>query len=287
MKTSLLTLLFCCSLLSLSAQSGILKTIGGAAKNKAEQQDFNSSRSNKEKGHLQQERKKSAEAPGSAPESAAPAPPDSTAAPETGTTEPVTPSLIAPAKYNSSYTFTQQLTYAIDDPSEKDIDTVTYYYSEGAVMMTMPRKETSTLVDFVNESMITFDENKKTAMAMNSGWASRIADKQAAENDDVTVTKTGQTKQILGYTCDEYVIQGKTKTICWVTSETGLDYSKTMAAIARSMPNIKPDDFSFEGLMMETTGYNKKGVANVHMILTEIGEETVVKALNGYTVTGL
>jgi hypothetical protein len=283
MKALLLTTLFCCSFLVLSAQSGVLKTIGGAAKTKVEQQDFNSSRSNKEKGQLRDDRKRSSPAPGSAPESA-PAPPA-----DTTTTEPIVPALITPAKYDASYTFGHRLTYAVTDPSEKnkETDTVSYFYSDGAIMTAIHGKETSILADFANESTITFDEEKKTAVAMNSRWAAKAASRQAEQNDEVTITKTGQTKQILGYSCEEYVIQGKTKSVCWITKEITLDYSRTTAAIAHSMQDVKSDDLTSEGLMMEMTGYNKKGVANVHMVLTGFQEERVVKVLSGYSVTGL
>jgi hypothetical protein len=284
MKALLLTTLFCFSILVLSAQSGVLKTIGGAAKTKVEQQDFNSSRSNKEKSNLRDERKRSSPAPGSASESApAPAPPADT------TAEPVAPEPVMSAKYNDSYTFGQQLTYAVDDPSEKEkgIGTVTFSYSDGAIMTTMPDKGACMLADFENASVISFDEDQKTAVAMNSRWAEKVVNGQAEQDGEVTVTKTGRSKQILGYNCEEYVIQGKTKSVCWVTTEVALDYAKTTAAIAHSMPGIKSEELTSEGLMMEMTGYNKKGVANVHMVLTKFTEEMVVKELNGYTVTRL
>jgi hypothetical protein len=286
MKVSVLTALFCFILFTLSAQNGVLKTIGGAAKNKVEQQDFNSTRSNKERLNGDRKRSSAAPAPGSAAPSESAAP-DSTAAPAPET-PPVTPSVFGTTKYNDSYTFEQQLTYETEDlgDSKDNKETITYFYSDGAIMSKVGDQQTTILMDFGNESMISFDEENKTATAMSTRWASKMAAKQVEkQSDGTTVTKTGNTKQILGYNCEEYIIEGKTKSVCWITSEIHLDYARTMAAISKGNPDTKADEFSAQGLMMEVTTYDKKGNPDTHMILTEFKEETLVKLLSGYTVT--
>jgi hypothetical protein len=285
MKNPVITALCCLFLFTVSAQSGVLKTIGGAAKTKAEQQDFNTTRSNKDR--LNEDRKKSSPAP-AAPAPAAEATPDSTAAATPAT--PVTPSVFGQTNYSNSYTFGQKLVYETEDLNDsKDTKaSVTYFYSDGAIMSVASDNEMTVIMDFQNESMITFDEKNKTAMAMSTRWASKMAAKQVEKHSgETTVTKTGQTKEILGYQCEEYIIQGKTKSVCWITSAIKLDYAKTMAAISKGNPDSKADAFSAQGLMVEVTSYNKKGEAETHMILTEFKEETTVKELGGYKVTAL
>ena len=145
-----------------------------------------------------------------------------------------------------------------------------------------------TISDFDNEAAITFDEKNKTATVFSTRWATQMAEKYAKESEFV-ITKTGQTKQILGYTCEEYIVQDKkNKYVQWVTSDIKIDYSKAMAAMVKNM-NIKVDgtDISRQTLLMEMTSYNKKGEAELHMILTEYKEEQTTKSLAGYSVSAL
>lgn len=278
MKTFLSAFVCLVVVWSVNAQSGLLKTIGGAAKNKVEQQDFNSTRSNKEKGNLQDDQKKSSPAP--APGSAA----------DTSAQEEIKPAIPGGSEYESSYTFDQKLTYLMDDPQkpEKEKVTMAYSYSDNAIMSYMPDNNMAMLVDFTHQTSIMFDEKAKTAMVMPANWMGRALEKEEAENPNVTVTKTGNTKKILGYTCEEYIIQDeKTKSVVWVTTEIKMDYAKTYMAMSRGGKSTGMEGFGEQGLMMEMTGYNKKGEADVHMIMTEYKEETVVKNLSDYKITAL
>jgi hypothetical protein len=84
MKTLLLALIICCLSSIASGQSGLVKSIGNTAKEKANAQDFNTTRNNKERGNLMDEKSKDA-AP--APGSPAPAPSESAAPVEEVPTE--------------------------------------------------------------------------------------------------------------------------------------------------------------------------------------------------------
>lgn len=263
------------------AQSGLIKTIGGAAKNKVEQQDFNSSRSNKEKGNLQDE-KKSSPAPAPASKSAGSAS-DSTSQPE------IKPGLPGASGYDGAYTFNQKLTYVMDDPQKpnKDKVTLTYAYGDKAMMTLMPENNMSMVVDFQNQSSIMLDEKNKTAMVMPANWIGRAMEEQEQSSSGVTVTKTGNKKVILGYNCEEYIIQDdKTKSVVWVTTEIKIDYAKVYAAMSRGKSQGM-EGMADKGMMMEMTGYNKKGEADVHMIMTEYKEESSVVTMSAYKVTSL
>lgn len=258
-----------------NAQNGIIKAIGGAAKNKVEQQDFNSTRTNKEKLN-EEDRPKTAPAPApSAPGSGA-------AAPE---------SEAAPGNYNETYTFDQKFTYEMEDLAKHKGEKMltTYYYSEAGIMTQLQDNPMSMIFDTEHETMIMLDEKAKTAMVMPSRFGSAMAAKQNEATSKATVTKTGNTKKILGYTCEEYLIQDeKYKSNVWITTEIKLDYTKLSKAIGGQKGTASgSSEFDGQGMMMEMTSYNKKGEAETHMIMTEYKEETTTKSLSEYKVTAL
>lgn len=253
-----------------NAQNGIINTINKAAKNKVEQQDFNSTRTNKEKLN-EEDRPKTSPAPGSpskkveAPQEAAPS----------GTHKEV-------------YTFENMFTYEMEDlvkhKGEKML--MTSYYAETAMMTQMSENNMSMVHDFANNVMIMIDENAKTAMVMSSSrFGAAMTPGQSESN--ATITKTGNTKKILGYTCEEYLIQDeKHKSNVWITTEIKLDYTKIAKAVGGQKGSATgSSEMDGKGMMMEMTSYDKKGEAEMHMIMTEYKEEATTKSLSGYKVT--
>lgn len=271
MKTLLLSATAFIFVLSAQAQNGILKTIGGAAKNKVEQQDFNSTRTNKEKLN-EEDRPKSSPAP-------APSAPGSTG----GSAE------ATQAAYSETYTFDQKFTYEMEDLAKHKGEKMltTYYYSDAGIMTEMQGNDMSMIFDAANETMIMLNEKDKTAMVMPSRFGSAMAAKQTEAASTATITKTGNTKKILGYNCEEYLIQDeKHKSNVWITTEIKLDYTKLSKAIGGQKGSASgSSEFDGQGMMMEMTSYNKKGEAETHMIMTEYKEETTTKSLSEYKVT--
>lgn len=281
MKFLLLLLAIGFSSVALYGQKGLLKTIGGAAKNKVEQQDFNSTRTNKEKLD-DGDRPKSAPAPSPASEAAEPAV-DSSAQTPVATKG-------GKSGYDQSYTFAQKITYEMQDlkRSKSEKTSMTHFYSDNAIMSVTPEAAMNIIFDFTHESMIMLNEKEMTAIVMstNSPMAAAM-NKQTEESGTPTIVKTGKTKKILGYNCYEYLITDEKHTSnCWVTSEIGID--GTRAAKAMGVPQTGNAMGEGEkGIMMEFTGYDKKGAAETHMIMTEYKEQPTTKSLSGYTVTTL
>ena len=276
---SLLAISFSSALLY--GQSGLLKTIGGAAKNKVEQQDFNSTRTNKEKLD-------DADRPKTSP---APAPSRSSEPAESAVDSTETPVMPEGGKggYEPSYTFSQKITYEMQDlkKSKSEKVSMTHFYSDGAIMSVTGEAEMNMIFDFTHESMIMLNEKEMTAIVMSSAIGAAMANKEVEASGTPTIVKTGKTKKILGYNCVEYLISDEKHTSnCWVTSEIGIDATK--AAKAMGVPqtsNSLGEDG--KGIMMEFTSYDKKGVAETHMIMTEYKEEATTKSLSAYTVTVL
>lgn len=281
MKILLLLLAISLSSVALYGQNGLLKSIGSAAKSKVEQQDFNSTRTNKEKLD-DSDRPKTTSAP-SPSRSAEPA--------ESVIDSTETQEMPQGGKggYDPSYTFSQKITYEMQDlkKSKSDKMTMTHFYSDGAIMSVNGEAEMNIIFDFGHESMIMLNEKEMTAMVMSTAMSVAMANKQAEESGTPTIVKTGKTKKILGYNCVEYLITDeKHISNVWVTSEIGIDGTK--AAKAMGVPqtsNSLGEDG--KGIMMEFTSYDKKGTAETHMIMTEYKEEATTKSLAGYAVTEL
>ncbi len=270
------------SLSSVSAQD-VLRAIGSAAKQKAEQQDFNTTRSNRDKSSLQNKKASkntSVDAPESSP--APPPPPPPPAEMDSSAAENAAP------KYSDSYTFNGKYTYAIEDLKKKKTTTITSYYSDGAMWMVTPGQTSSSIMDYTAEVMIMLEDKDKTGMVMSTQWANKMAanqvEKQEESAGETTITKTGKTKVILGYTCEEWIAtntEGKTE--MWVTNDAGFDHDKMTASMTKYMKsiptNMQEDQF---GMLMEMTSYNEKGVAETHMVMTEFDKTPVTKSLTEY-----
>ncbi len=192
---------------------GILKSIGNTAKNKVEQQDFNTTRTNKDKSNIQNEKK---EAPASSP---APPPTEpSTSTPETDYSNMDSATAVQMANnthsttdliYKESYTFNGKVTYQMEDLKKAKKNSITYHYAPDAICTEMVDMKSCSIMDYTNEVMITFDEASKSATVMSASFMNK-ATAQAADNHEEkvggsTIKKTGLTKKIIGYNCDNYI----------------------------------------------------------------------------------
>ena len=267
----------------------LLRKVGQTAKNKVEQQDFNTTRNNKEKSNnLQNE--KAAPAPASVPS------PESAPEPENQEADSATAVQMANMQsakdltYNDSYDFNGKVTYAIEDLKKSKKTTVTYHYSQDALCTEVADMKTCSIFDYTNEVMINFDETAKTATIMSASFMNK-ATAQAADNHSekvggTTVTKTGLTKKILGYNCENYVATNGdgSKTDLWITTDISIDNDKLIATTMKNMRTQAGGDMPTSGVMMECTNYNTKSVAETHMLMTEYNTTAFTKSLAGYTV---
>ena len=169
-----------------------------------------------------------------------------------------------------------------------------YSYSDEAMYMVMDDGKSSMINDYVNEVLITIDEKAKSATVMSSAWSNKMAGKMMDNHNEkagkTTITKTGQTKQILGKNCEQYISTSEdgSKIDFWITTDVIIDNAKIAASLMQYSKTAKPEgDYPANATMMEFTSYNKKGEAETHMIMTEFSETEVVKNLNEYRITSI
>lgn len=279
MKTLLFALILCFSSFIVFGQEGLIKSIGNTAKEKANAQDFNTTRNNKERGNnLKDDKKMSKEAapaPGSAPE------------------ESAAPIEAEPSgEYQASYTFTSSVTYKIENTKKPgETQNINYNFGDQVIKMEALGQDMSSIIDSKNGVMIMLNDKEKTAMVMSTK-AMEAAMKQQQMNQGekpaAKVTKTGRTKTILGYKCEEILIESDKKTEVWITKDAGIDVSNTFANMNKTSPSSIPNEaFSEGGMMMEMNGYDEAGKAEVHMVMTALSKESKTVNIGAYKITKL
>jgi len=264
------------------ANAQVLESIKGTAKGKLQSQDFNTGRSNKEKSGLTNKKSASPAAPAS---SATPEPENADSA---STETPASGTL----NYKKEYSFDMKVAYDITDMKKKETTNMAYSYSDEAMYTSMTDGQSSMINDYVNEVMISIDEKSKSATVMSSSFSNKMASKMMDNHNEkagkTTITKTGETKQILGKNCEKYIATSEdgTKIDMWITTDIVIDNAKIAASLMQYSKTAQPEgDYPASGTTMEFTSYNKKGEAETHMIMTEFSETAFTKNLNDYRIT--
>lgn len=276
MKAFLLALITFCLAAVGFGQQGIVKSIGNTAQEKASARDFNTTRNNRERGNLMddQKSKEAAPAPASAPaESAAPV-----------ETEPS-------GEYQASYTFTSSVTYKMESAKKPgESQTINYDFGDHVIKMAAT-PDMSSIVDSKNGVMIMLNNKEKTAMVMSTK-AMEAAMKQQqmsqGEKPAAKITKTGKTKTILGYKCEEILIESDKKTEVWITKDAGIDVSNSFANMNKTSQSQIPNEaFEQGGMLMEMNGYDTAGKVEMHMVVTALSKESKSVNIGTYKITKL
>lgn len=279
MKALLLVMIGCFFSVIVLGQEGLIKSIGNTAKEKANAQDFNTTRNNKERGNnLKDDKMKSKEA---------------SPAPASAPAESATPVETEPSgEYQASYTFTSSVTYKIESikkPGESQ--NINYNFGDQAIKMEAVGQDMSSIIDSKNGVMIMLNNKEKTAMVMSTK-AMETAMKQQQMNQGekpaAKVTRTGRTKTILGYKCEEILIESDKKMEVWITKDAGIDVSNTFANMNKTSASQIPDEaFSEGGMMMEMNSYDAAGKAEMHMVMTALSKESSTVNIGAYKITKL
>lgn len=257
-----------------TAQENVLNNLKGKAKGKIEAQDFNTTRNNRENLQNKKSSKQSETLPASAP---APAP-----------VESIDSSSASTGTYRSEYTFTANLTYQMEAGQKKEVNTITYFIGEGYFKAAMSQ-DMSMIFDTENHLMITIMEASKSAMVMSSDKMSAYSKKpENSESKNYKITRTGKTKTILGYTCEEIIAESDdSKSIMWIAKDTGIDVSTAFANYFAANMKATSEEAYQGGLLMEMTSFNKKGEQTAHMLMTNLSKELVKFMLGAYKITTL
>lgn len=130
------------------------------------------------------------------------------------------------------------------------------------------------ILDDKNQAMIILMEAQKMAQIISMNKMKEIAEEEneieSIDSEFKAIEKTGNTKKILGYTCQEFIAQNETSQIIfWITEELSLFQKNMFFNISQSLGGNTFENIpeSAKGFMMEMhfedQSTNEKGVMKV------------------------
>ncbi len=196
------------------------------------------------------------------------------------------------------YTFDLGITYAVSSGKEnkmKNNENFTMWFTKGdyAGMEVNKQEGFFMIYDLADGKMITLMNEQKTAMVMNMKkmmeQAAQSMDSMKRDND-VEITKTGKSDNILGYHCDQYNVKAKdAESMIWITNELGepsTGFSKSFAIMMAGNRKGKAGGPSTRmplGVMLRMESTTKKGDKST-MEATEIHKDGKTISTSGFQV---
>ncbi len=219
----------------------------------------------------------------------------------------------APIEIADVYTFTKKIRYHIISESKEEQGSMDYTlwlnpeegYTGGELSnfkdeYKRPENEEMsllTIIDNKHEAMIMLMPEQKLATVISTATPEGMEDEMVKveevdddkyDGENVTFKKTGRTKKILGYNCEEYIVTASdSKSSIWVTKEME-DYDE---ALLKSMkddsPFILTEGFDeLEGMMMEmnveATDDETGDEVTMAMKVVEVSDEPVKFDMSDY-----
>lgn len=142
------------------------------------------------------------------------------------------------------------------------------------------------VIDYADKSMIMFMDDQKMVMGIPFDLDKTMKDvKNDPKMKVSTPKKTGKTKTILGYTCDEWLTENADYiTSVWVSDKLPINsasFYKIMAQqLAKSTGTPMPADM--KGVPLEVQGINKKSKEKFGLVCTEISTKPTKFSTAGY-----
>lgn len=157
---------------------------------------------------------------------------------------------------DKTYTFTQSITYIVGNGKEKDNTEMTFFSNkDNGYFAVEILSDQDTKIIQISDSTESISLIETAGMKMQSGTSmttEKILEKSKQQqlNDETEITKTGNTKDILGYTCYEYTVENEEGTgTVWVTNDAS--FEETL---------FYQNNSELQGLMLESTFNNGKKV---------------------------
>ncbi len=184
-------------------------------------------------------------------------------------------------KVQSEYKFTASATYQMVSGKKNDTFNYKYYYSSSddgllGIEMTIDSKsKTRSVADFKNKGMIMFMDDQKMVMSMSVDFDKAISEANSSTKYTAP-QKTGKTKTILGYNCEEWVSDADDmKMSFWITTNAPFEaksFYKYLYDSYRKQKIILPTNMS--GFPMEMEGVSKDGKKNFKSTCTAVDKNS-------------
>lgn len=196
----------------------------------------------------------------------------------------------AATEIDETFEFDHQIDYLNTSKTRKGKDVyeqeMTYLISDdqpafGMVVNTEEGKSRS-VFDFDQKRMIslTHSEGMKIGMIIDMDpeqWEAYADKDDDSSVDNYSIKKTGNTKKVLGYSCEEWVMESEDMTShVWATEDLDIDLSGAFQAMAEGMKKKNNSFVAIEypsGAILETESVNKENGDNYHMIATAVRKD--------------
>jgi hypothetical protein len=136
----------------------------------------------------------------------------------------------------------------------------------------------TSIFDFQNESMVMLMDNSGSKTAVVTAIPKNIVqaeDEETPASDDVKITKTSETKKILGYTCTKYLVESSDmRSEVWITEDVKISQFTAMGSMATKGKKKNPQAQVFANLknvfVMQMNSTDKKTGDKFSLNVTEI-----------------
>jgi len=150
------------------------------------------------------------------------------------------------------------------------------------------------ILDDKNQAMIIIMEEQKIAQLLSMGKIKEIAMEENETESAVTefnaIQKTGKTKKILGYNCEEFSSQNeKNKFTFWITKDLELFQENMFFNISKSLGGNTFDNIpeNAQGFMMEMHFENSSNMEKGSMTVIDIESSEKIIMMNNYQLMSL
>jgi hypothetical protein len=207
------------------------------------------------------------------------------------------------AKFESDYKFDafiqMEMTNFVKGGSESDKILYDSYMTKGggtyALVFTQEGMPMSIIFDKENNSLLLLTEGggEKTGMAMavNPEAIAALSGGPAedSEEEPYESSKTGKTKSILGYSCNEYLIdEGSGEIRVWASEQLGKEVGKEMLGNQKAFGGALSHAVFVNGMVMEYDFHDKDSGEKMVMKVTKLemsGSHTI--STSGFNVMSL
>jgi len=165
---------------------------------------------------------------------------------------------------NASYSFTHK--YVLEVSDNKNKMQTTYYLNKEQNYLgsktSLDSKSNDgvvTIMDYDQKAIFSLMDVSGQKMIMTQDMGAEVFD-QEDDQADISIQKTGKTKQILGYQCEEFLVTGDTfKSTFWVTKQAGVQFLNLPSdSKNKNAFDSKWLDYA-EGLLMEMSMTDTSG----------------------------
>ena len=187
----------------------------------------------------------------------------------------------------SSYSFDYMISYNMKDASGQESKYSTWVSKNEKVSMIRTSEDPEMMImDDERQIFLSLDEEQKEATAMSSKMMGNMGNMAAQNNGGNNLSKTGRTKNILGYKSEEYIIETpnkEAKVVIWLSNEVGINVSQESPMLTSLFQGASFGNQQ-GGFLMELHSTESSGQES-HMTVKEISKRGKTIRMSDYKVT--